>query len=211
MPAPLQLVDAEGRLTPLAIDVLAALTGIAPHLLAEARIRPAAANWLRAPWYPHRPGGGALTIGRTIWFTGNWFATGGPGARGDASPLSTWRWLRHLAHEAGHLPQAEHHGRTLPGKARYVARFTWQYASRALLLRRPVHDGAPLEIEADRGRWVLERLAGREPLAHPLVTAVVRGDHSAAMAWLQAHRTHLRDLHAAYPPHRQPARSSGRS
>ena len=166
---------------------------------------------MRAPWYLHRRGGGALTVGRTIWFTGNWFAAGGPGARGDGSPLSTWRWLRHLAHEAGHLPQAERHGPRLPGKARYVARFTLQYASRAVRFRRDVHDGTPLEIEADRGRWVLDRLTGAAPVTHPLMAAVLRGDHAAAVAWLHAHQADLRALHAAYPPQRQPARSSGRS
>lgn len=211
MSAPAVLITPEGRLTPVAIAVLAAVSRVDRRLLVDARIRPARANWLWAPWYLAHRGGGALTIGRTIWFNGNWFSTHGPGASGDGSAWSTWRWLRHLAHEVGHLPQAEREGLTLAGRSRYVARFTGQYLWRALTLKGAVHDGASLEIEADRGRWVLERLVGRDPLAHPLMLAVVRDDLHAAEGFITAHRSELDALHAAYPPQRQPARSSGRS
>ncbi len=211
MPSPAVLIRPDGHLTPLAIAVLGPLTRVPQELLAQAVVRPAATNWLRAPWYRKHRGGGAITIGRTIWFTGNWFAAAGEGAHGDGAPMSTWRWLWHLAHEVGHLPQAERHGRSPAGKARYVVRFAAQYATRALLLQRRVHDGAPLEIEADRGRWVLDQVAGPAPLSHPLVMAVVRGDEATARAWLLAHRSALDALHANYPPQRQPARSSGRS
>jgi len=172
MPAPASLVQADGRLSPSAREVLHAMTGVPVPLLDGARIRHARDNWIRAPWYRYHRGG-AITMGRTIWFTRKWFEAGG---YGDGSPLATWNWLLHLAHEAGHLPQAERFGLHLFGKARYVLAFAAQYGTRALLLRRAVHDGAPLEIEADRGRWVLSQLMGREPLAHRLVHALHAGD-----------------------------------
>lgn len=144
------------------------------HLLEAVRIRPASGNWLHAPWYDYHRGG-AITIGRTIWFTRKWFEAEG---YGDGTLQATWNWLQHLSHEVGHLPQAERFGLGWSGKSRYVLTFAWQYASRAVRLERDVHDGAPLEIEADRGRWVLVELIGKAPSAHPLVRAV----HAANVA-----------------------------
>ncbi len=174
MPAPTSLVQSDASLTPLARQVLHAVTGVSMPLLEEVRIRPASRNWLRAPWYGYRRGG-AMTIGRTIWFTRKWFDAPG---YGDGTITATWHWLCHLAHEAGHLPQAERFGRGVFGTVGYVAAFAWQYGSRTVLMRRDVHDGAPLEIEADRGRWVLVELIGKAPSAHPLVRAV----HAANVA-----------------------------
>lgn len=141
------------------------------RLLEEVHVRPASRNWLRAPWYGYHRGG-AITIGRTIWFTRKWFDAPG---YGDGTIAATWHWLCHLAHEAGHLPQAERFGQGPVGKVRYVATFAWQYGSRALRMRRDVHDGAPLEIEADKGRWILLQLIGDQPLSHPLVHALHAG------------------------------------
>ncbi len=198
MPAPRALITPEDRLTAAAIELLAPIARVDRALLQAARIRPATANWLRAPWYrPHR-GGGAITIGRTLFFNRNWFAAQGPGSRGDGSVESTWRWIMHLAHEVGHLPQAERHGRHLAGRTAYVSRFAGQYLWGALTLRKRVHDDAPLEREADRGRWVLMRLVGTAH-AHPLIQALHAGDADAVAHWCRAHAAEIDMAHAAYP------------
>jgi len=186
-PAPLR---ADGSLTDAAIVLLHAVSTVDLELLRAVRIRPARANWLHAPWYPYRRGG-AITVGRTIWFTRSWFAADG---RGDGSLRSTWQWMLHLAHEVGHLPQAERFGRGLPGKARYIGAFAWQYGSRAVLLRTPVHDGSRLEREADVGRQVLLQAIGPEEEAHPVVKAVHIDDAQAVRHWCAAHATETADL-----------------
>lgn len=180
VPAPTSLVQPDASLTPLARQVLHAVTGVPMHLLEEVRVKPASSNWLRAPWYGYHRGG-AMTIGRTIWFTRKWFEAEG---YGDGTPIATWNWLQHLAHEAGHLPQAARYGHGTLGKLRYVMAFAWQYGRRAAVLRWDVHDGAPLEIEADRGRRRLLQLVGNEPLAHPLVRSLHEGDRVAVHAFI---------------------------
>ncbi len=183
----------DGSLAESAITLLHAVSGVDETLLRAARIRPSKANWLRAPWYPYHQGG-ALTIGRTIWFTRKWFA---PNGLGDESIDSTRRWLLHLAHEVGHLPQAERFGQSLLGKVRYVAAFTWQYTSRAALLHKPIHDGSPLEREADKGRQVLAQLL-EGPDAAALLAAVHRRDTAALVAWCQPRTQKIRELTQAY-------------
>ncbi len=175
MPASTSLVQPDAHLTPLARLVLHTVTGVPMRLLNAVRVKPASSNWLRVPWYGYHRGG-AITVGRTIWFTRKWFEAPD---YGDGSRMALWNWLQHLAHEVGHLPQAERYGYGSLGKARYVLAFAWQYGSRALRMKRDVHDGAPLEIEADRGRWVLVKLLGQNPLAHPLVRALHNADATA--------------------------------
>ena len=178
MPGP---VREDGSLNAAAIELLHAVAGVDVDLLRAVRIRPSHANWLHAPWYRYRRGG-AITVGRTIWFTGIWFD---PRGLGDGSLPSTRRWLLHLAHEVGHLPQAERFGRSVFAKTRYVATFTWQYASRALLFRRPVHDGSPLEREADLGRQVLFQLIGDMAERHPVIMAVHADDARTVREWCE--------------------------
>lgn len=177
------VLQADGKLTPATIELLHAVTGVDTGLLQTVRISPANKNWLHAPWYPYHRGG-ALTIGHTIWFTRKWFAANG---YGNGTPESTLRWLLHLAHEVGHLPQAERFGRSLWGKVRYVATFTGQYAKRALLFQWPVHDGSPLEREADRGRQVLAKLID-DQTGHPIVMAIHRADHHAVVSFFKERR-----------------------
>ncbi len=157
------------------------------HLLHTARIRRSHQNWLHAPWYGYHRGG-AITVGRTIWFTRKWFARDG---FGDGALESTWRWLLHLAHEVGHLAQAERYGQGLWGRSRYVAHFALEYGWRAITFKRAVHDGASLEIEADLGRWVLAEVVGRAGAAHPLVLAVHEGRTNDAQAWCEQHGDRL--------------------
>lgn len=184
------VLEDDGRLAEAAVITLHAVTGVDLELLRTVKVRPSATNWLRAPWYPYRRGG-ALTLGRTIWFTGIWFS---PDGYGDGSPTSTLKWMLHLAHEVGHLPQAERYGQSLWGKLRYVAAFTWQYGSRAILFRRPVHDGSPLELEADVGRKVLQALVGTVGERHPLMAAVHDRSARQAEQWCTAERRTLAEL-----------------
>lgn len=200
MPAPSSLVLHDAHLTPLARQVLHAVAGVRMPLLEAARIRPSRANWLHAPWYSYHRGG-AITVGRTIWFTRKWFEAEG---YGDGSLRATWNWLQHLAHEVGHIPQAERFGNDLAGKARYVLAFVSQYGGRAVRLAGDVHDGAPLEIEADRGRWVLTRLLGTE--AHPLVHALHRGDGTAVTEILRTLIGRIDELTRDYTERDQPHR-----
>lgn len=175
----ISVLQPDGHLTEAAQLALHTVCNVDPELLRSVRIRPSASNWLYAPWYPYRRGG-ALTIGRTIWFTGIWFS---PNGHGDGSPASTLRWLLHLAHEVGHLPQAERFGQSLGGKLRYVAAFAWQYGKRAVLFRRPVHDGSPLEREADLGRQVMQALIRDHGSRHPLVAAVHQDSPRLVAEW----------------------------
>lgn len=171
-------VLADGSISEAAVLLLHAVTNVDKDLLQAARIRPSRSNWLHAPWYPYNRGG-ALTIGRTIWFTGIWWDAD---CFGDGSPVSNRRWLLHLAHEVGHLPQAERFGYGLFGKIRYVATFFLQYTARLLLLKRDPHD-CPLERQADAGRAVLQQLLADEAATRRLVAAVIRNDVQAVQAW----------------------------
>ena len=187
-------VHPDGSLTEAAIVLLHAVSGVDLDLLRDARIKPSRTNWLRAPWYPYARGG-AITVGRTIWFTRIWFD---PKGHGDGSLLSTWKWLLLLAHEVGHLPQAEHFGRGFFAKARYVGTFTWQYASRAVLFRHPVHDGSRLEREAELGRWVLLRSIDATAELDPMVKLVRSEDTDAVQAWCHARMASITELQRSY-------------
>ena len=187
-PSPTPLLTDDGRLTPMAVDLLAALAAVDRELLIRARVIRTGADVLWFPWYRRRRGGGAFVVGRTIRFTPNWYAATGYGRSsfGDRSRRSTLRWLMHLAHEVGHLPQAERFGQQALGRLRYLLAFAGQYGSRALLGRWPVHDGAPLEREADRGRWVLRELLVQDRRKGLLlVKAVQAGDRDAVLGWLR--------------------------
>lgn len=191
MPSP---VREDGSLNAAAIELLHAVSGVDIELLQAVRIRPSRSNWLHAPWYRYHRGG-AITVGRTIWFTGIWFD---PHGLGDGSLPSTKRWLLHLAHEVGHLPQAERFGRSFFDKTRYVATFTWQYASRAVLFRRPVHDGSRLEREADLGRQVLFQLIGEMAERHPVIMAVHENDALTVRGWCERNSVRLTGLAQEY-------------
>src|SRR5262245_37445158 len=125
------LIDPEGGLREATRCALLACTEAREPLLRLVRIREARENWLHAPWYSYERGG-AITVGQRIWFTRKWFALDG---YGDGSIGSTWKWLQHLAHEAGHLPQAERFGLGLLGKSRYLTTFVAQYGWRAITFR----------------------------------------------------------------------------
>lgn len=185
-------VLADGSLNEATVQLLHAVSGMDKDLLRAARIRPSRNNWLHAPWYPYRRGG-ALTIGRTIWFTGIWFAQDG---FGDGSPASNRQWLLHLAHEVGHLPQAKRFGYSLFAKCRYVAAFFLQYAAGFLLLKKDPHD-CPLEREADAGRVVLLHLMADAAASGQLLAAVHRNDVQAVHTWCTEREPLIAALSAA--------------
>lgn len=187
-------VRPDGSLTEAAIVLLHAVSGVDPDLLRAVRIRPSRRNWLHAPWYPYSRGG-AITVGRTIWFTRIW---SDPKGHGDGSLHSTWKWLLLLAHEVGHLPQAERFGRSFSAKTRYVSTFLWQYASRAMMLRRPVHDGSRLEREAELGRWVLLRSVDTRDELDPIVRLVLAGRTDAVLAWCNERKARIVELQRRY-------------
>lgn len=188
------VVGRDGSLTEAAVVLLHAVSGVEIDLLRAVRIRPSRTNWLHAPWYPYSRGG-AITVGRTIWCTRIW---SDPKGYRDGSLHSTWRWLLLLAHEVGHLPQAERFGRSFFGKARYVAAFSWQYTSRAFLLRRPIHDGSRLEREAELGRWVLSRSAGTRDELDTVVMLVRSGKVDAVQLWCAERNARIAELQRAY-------------
>ena len=197
---PRALVSPSMRLTELAKTVLEAVANVPRPLLDEATVGRSGAEALWFPWYPRKRGGGAFVVGRTIRFTSNWYAVDGPGAFGDGSRSSAQRWLLHLAHEVGHLPQAARTGTGLLGRVRYLLTFAWQYGIRAVLFRFPVHDGAPLERAADRGRWVLrmylKELGPRHGTA--FMTAVHAGDLLAVRKRLHQDDAVIATLHQRY-------------
>jgi hypothetical protein len=182
------LLTPDGGLNATTRLVLENVTGVPDELLRNCRIRPRSRNLLRAPWFAASRGGGAMVLGRVIYFTPNWFARSGPHARGDGSLESTQRWLQHLAHEVGHLPQARAFGYGALGRTRYVGAFTAQYLWRAVRLKRDVHDGAPLEREAEAGAQALRQLIGTYDPRHPLVLAVHTDDLQSASAWLATNK-----------------------
>ncbi len=191
---PTCLINADGSPTPTACDLLHAVSDVPLDLLQRMRIRRASDNWLHAPWYRYERGG-AITIGASIYFTRKWFA---PDGYGDGSIASTWKWMLHLAHEVGHLPQAERFGLNRWGQLKYIMTFTGQYAWRAIAFRHPVHDGSPLEIEADMGRWVLLRAIGADPLVHPVVRALQRKDAHFVAQWCAEQAPDLAALRQQY-------------
>ena len=200
-PSPTPLLTDDGCLTPVAVDLLAALAAVDRELLVRARVKRTGGDVLWFPWYRRRRGGGAFVVGRTIRFTPNWYAATGYGRSsfGDRSRRSTLRWLMHLAHEVGHLPQAERFGQQALGRLRYLLAFAGQYGSRALLGRWPVHDGAPLEREADRGRWVLRELLVQDRRKGLLlVKAVQAGDRDAVLGWLRQSTPLIGQLQTRY-------------
>ncbi len=184
----------DGAITDAAIILLHAVSGVDLPLLRSVRVRPSRSNWLHAPWYRHHRGG-AITVGRTIWCTRIWFD---PHKYGDGSADSCWRWLVLLAHEVGHLPQAERFGRSLFSKARYLAAFTWQYGSRAVLLRKHIHDGSALELEADLGRAVLLGLAANDMERRQLVAAVQQDDEAEVRGWCARRTSQIAALRSSY-------------
>lgn len=162
---PTAVVTKDLTLTKNAIELLHVLSGVDCLLLEKVKLRPANANWLRAPWYSSYKGGGAMTIGHTIYFTRNWFSedryqqrNGRNVSYGRNDTESIFMWLKLLTHEVGHLPQAHNSGYHFLGKINYLFQFTKGYAVRLLTFQKNIHDGFSLEITAEIGQYVFDCL-----------------------------------------------------
>lgn len=162
---PIAVITKDLKLTDDAIKMLHTISGVNPLLLKEANLRPSNSNWLRAPWYNSRKGGGAITIGNTIYFTRNWFSedkykrkNGRNVSYGRNDTESIFMWLKLLSHEVGHLPQAQKSGYHFFGKVNYLFQFAKGYAVRLLTFQKKIHDGLSLEITAELGQYVFVRL-----------------------------------------------------
>ena len=98
------------------------------------------------PFYSAMRGGGAITLGSRGWqsitFTENFFSIDQSLYKGRAYGNDVAGWLDMSAHEAGHLLHAVRFRFFIF----YLLVFAYQYL-------RYGHDAAPLEIEAEAGRW----------------------------------------------------------
>jgi hypothetical protein len=189
------LFDPDGKITASATAVLAHICRIDRTLLASATILPSSRNLLEVPWFSQSKGGGGMVIGRSIYFTSNWFRQGdGNTDFGNGTAYNTLRWLLLLSHEVGHLPQAARFGYGLVGRSRYLITFAIKYLWYYLRGRKPFTDFMPLEIEADLGRKTMVNLifdAGEPYEEHPLVQALHQNDPSTAIRWMHDHTAQI--------------------
>lgn len=174
----------EHRLNGASNLLLSAATGAEEDLLALVRIRHRRHNWLHAPWYAASEGGGAMTIGHIIHVT--------PQHDPDALGQDAKRWLDWLllmAHEVGHVRQAQRFGFTAWGRMRFTLWAAGNYITSFLRHGRKAHDRARFEIEAERGRlrlraW-LNATGGCTP-DHPVIGYAMRNETEAMRAWIRA-------------------------
>lgn len=174
----------EHRLNGASNHLLSAATGAEEDLLALVRIRHQRHNWLHAPWYAASEGGGAMTIGHIIHVT--------PAHDPDALGQDAKRWLNWLllmAHEVGHVRQAQRFGFTAWGRMRFTLWAARNYIISFLRHGRKAHDRARFEIEAERGRlrlraW-LNATGGCTP-NHPVICYAMRNESEAMRAWIRA-------------------------
>ena len=190
------LVRDDRSLSAPLLELLHSVSGVDRHLLERARIYPHTANWLHFPWYPNSRGG-AFVLGHRIYLKKRSQA-GALLAKGPEHIAA----LILLAHEVGHLPQADRFGMSGFGKARFICWAAWQY-TRSALRNGPInaHDDAPLEREADEGRWVLEKLL--ETVANAeheqeLSNLLALEDPNAMINWLGDHNTLIARLRTTY-------------
>jgi RHS repeat-associated protein len=162
---PSTVVDKQGKLTTSAIKILNVLTGVDEVLLQQVQIMGAIDNKFNAPWYNPNKGGGAITVGSTIYFTANWFAESGYGSSkygntsyGGEDARSVFMWMRLLSHEVGHLPQADAFGTDKTGIRSYLGYFAGGYILRSISFQFPIHDGFAAEVTAELGQYVFNQI-----------------------------------------------------
>lgn len=161
------------------------------RLLVECKVHPARRNWLRFPWYSQRSGGGAIAVVDRIHASSRFFDPDG----------NATDFLMLLAHEVGHLVHAEHYPASRLGRTRFVLWATGHYVRSFVRNGRNWHRKAPIEQEAERGRWVLRQLlatsgssAAKELLGH-----VHTNNTQAVGEWLLQRNDLVERLHADYP------------
>jgi hypothetical protein len=183
------MLGASGKLDRRTVVLLSAITAVPERTIAAAVVLPNRRNWLRAPWFLRAKGGGAMVIGRRIYFTMRWFD---PNKADDVSVL------RLLSHEVGHLVQAERFGLGAWGRCRYVAWFAAQYGQNLLRGEPRVHAAAKGEREAELGRWVLDRWLADSARSKFALAAWRNGDLAALKESLSADRDAISQWQKAY-------------
>ena len=190
------LVRSDRSLTTPLLELLHAVSGVDRELLESARIHPHTANLLHFPWYP-RSRGGAFVLGSRIYLKERSLA----GTYHKSGPEQTASLLL-LAHEVGHLPQAHRFGMNGLGKVRYVLWAAGQYGWSALRNGpTQAHDHAPLEREADQGRWVLGKLIetiARTERRQDLADLLALEDPRSMTNWLALHAELIAGLRKTY-------------
>lgn len=190
------LLKADHGLSDSLILLLTTVSGVDTQLLEQTRVVPHTANWLRFPWYPASRGG-AFVLGSRIYLKSRSLQ----GAYQTNGPEHMTSLLL-LAHEVGHLPQAQRFGQSGFGKFTFLCWAAGQYAYSALR-NGPIkaHDHAPLEREADEGRWVLLELlkaTANEYHKHVVTSILARDDTDRMAAWLTQHSKLITDLRTTY-------------
>jgi len=190
------LVRSDRSLTVPLLELLHAVSGVERQFLERARIYPHTANWLHFPWYP-RSRGGAFVLGSRIYLKERSLA----GTHHTSGPEHSASLLL-LAHEVGHLPQAHRFRMNGLGKIRYAVWAAGQYGWSALR-NGPTHahDDAPLEREADEGRWVLGKLMetiARTERRQDLSDILALEDPSSMINWLAVHAELIAGLRKTY-------------
>lgn len=181
------ILENNGRLTPAAQVVLAAVSRVPRSLIRPVRVLPQGMNWLHFPWHSRRSGGGAFVMGDRIYASTHFFEP----ARRSGLPF-----LQLLAHEVGHLPHAARFGSHAVGRGRFVVWAMGHYAVSYARHGKEGHRNARIEQEAERGRWVLRKALERTP-NDPISMAMLNG--TSATAWIERHATLIAQLHRDYP------------
>lgn len=172
----------DDRFNEATLTLLAAVTGVREDLLRHVRIRHRRHNWLRAPWYPASEGGGGLTIGDRIHVT----PTHDPAMLGKDE--ERWfRWVLLMAHEVGHVRQAERFGFSNWGRVRFVLWAAKNYLVSFFRNGTKAHAKAPFELDADSGKRQLRlwlELGGGCRADNPVVAWLIANDAPAVKRWI---------------------------
>ena len=105
-----------------------------------------------------------------------------------ADPYRWWRWLLLMAHEVGHVRQAQHFGFDSWGRTRFALWASLKYVESFLRNGRYAHDRAPFEVDAEKGRRALAllmELTGGCTADHPVVAMALCNDHTGMHRWLE--------------------------
>ena len=165
------------------VALLASVTAVPETLLQRVRVFHRRHNWLSAPWYVASKGGGGLTLGDRIYVT----PAHAPLLLG-ADQYRWWRWLLLMAHEVGHVRQAQHFGFDSWGRTRFALWASLKYVESFLRNGRYAHDRAPFEVDAEKGRRALAllmELTGGCTADHPVVAMALCNDHTGMHRWLE--------------------------
>lgn len=188
-------IDERDHLNGATQMVLAAVSGVADHLLCECRVLARKGNRLRFPWYGAHSAGGAFVLSRCIYMSDHFFT----GNVGRVRLKDDERTLLLLAHEVGHLPHAARFRANLYGQLGFIFWAAGIYTLSIFRHGANWHRKAWIEQEAERGRWVLRELLTRSTSPGDLLE-LLRSNNSANTAdWLSTNKALITSLQAEYP------------